>query len=212
MTKILLADGHAVVAQGFAALLKDRFEVLGTVFDGYALVAAANRLRPDVVVTGISMPLLNGLDAVRKIKSNLKQAKILILTMYSEPDLVVRAFRAGASGYLLKTSPVEDLEHAIREVAAGRGYVTPSVTKFLIEALIETNQRRSAAGSDLTPRQREVLQLIAEGRTMKETAVILKISRRTAESHKYEMMQALGVRTTAELIRHAVRLKIVSDS
>jgi DNA-binding NarL/FixJ family response regulator len=158
------------------------------------------------------MPLLNGLDAVRKIKSNLKQAKILILTMHSEPDLVVRAFRAGASGYLLKTSPVEDLVHAIREVAAGRGYVTPSVTKFLIEALIETNQRRPAAGSDLTPRQREVLQLIAEGRTMKETAAILKISRRTAESHKYEMMQALGVRSTAELIRHAVRLKIVSDS
>ncbi len=209
MIKVLIADDHAVVAEGLAALLKDSFELVGIVHDGRALLTAANQLRPDVIVTDISMPLLNGLDAVRQIKSSNPKARIIVLTMHPEPQLAVEAFRAGASGYELKTAAGENLATAIREVAQGRNYLSPLVTKDMISVLLEAKGGSSAAGANLTARQREVLQLIAEGRTMKEVASILNISRRTAESHKYEMMELLGVQTVAELIQHAMRLKMV---
>src|ERR1051325_11213993 len=199
MIKVVLADDHAVVAEGLAALLRDKFTLLRTVYDGRALVAAAAELNPDVVVTDIGMPLLNGLDAIRQIKSARPATKIIILTMHAEPDLAADAFRAGASGYVLKTSPAEELVEAVRQVAQGRAYLTSLIAKDLISVLLEAKQE-APAGEKLTGRQREVLQLIAEGRTMKEVATLLNISPRTAESHKYEIMEVLGAQNTAELV------------
>ena len=210
-TRVLLADDHAVVAQGLEALLKESFELVGVVHDGRALVDAAETLRPDVIVTDISMPLLNGLDAIRQIRASRPDTKIIVLTMYQETQLAVDAFRAGASGYLLKVSPAEELITAIGQVALGRAYVTTLLAKDLITILIEAAQKGSTGDTPLTPRQREVLQLIAEGHTMKEVASILHISPRTAESHKYEIMQTLGMETTAALIRYAVRTRLVSE-
>jgi DNA-binding NarL/FixJ family response regulator len=209
-TKVLLADDHAVVAQGLAALLGDTFELAGVVHDGRALLAALETLRPDVVVTDISMPLLNGLDAVRQIRLSHPHVKVIVLTMHKETQLAVDAFRAGASGYMLKVSPGEELITAIEQVAMGRAYVTTLLAKDLISLLMEAGSERPSASS-LTPRQREVLQLVAEGRTMKEVASILNISPRTAESHKYEIMKVLGVDTTAALIQYAIRLKLVAE-
>lgn len=210
-TRVLLADDHAVVAQGLEALLKDSFDLVGVVHDGRSLLEAANTFRPDVIVTDISMPLLNGLDAIPQIRARWPAAKIIILTMHRETQLAVDAFRAGASGYMLKVSPAEELITAIQQVAQGRAYVTTLLSKDLITLLLEAGRRPQTAESALTARQREVLQLIAEGRTMKEAAAILRISPRTAESHKYETMQSLGVRTTAELIQCAIRLKLVAE-
>jgi len=208
-TKVLLADDHAVVAQGLEALLKDDFDLVGIVHDGRALLDAAEALRPDVIVTDISMPLLNGLDAIRQIHVRWPGMKVIVLTMHGETQLAVDAFRAGASGYLLKVSPGEELITAINQIAQGRAYVTTLLTKDLITVLMEAAREGSSSDSPLTQRQREVLQLIAEGRTMKEVASILHISPRTAESHKYEIMQVLGVDTTAALIQYAVRLRLV---
>jgi DNA-binding NarL/FixJ family response regulator len=210
-TRVLLADDHPVVAQGLKALLKESFELVGVVHDGRALVEAAEKLRPDVVVTDLSMPLLNGLDAIRQIRKRRPESKVIILTMHRETQLAVDAFRAGASGYMLKVSPVEELITAIQQVAQGRVYVTTLLSKDLIALLLEAARHSAAGESPLTARQREVLQLIAEGRTMKEVASILNISPRTAESHKYEIMQALGVQTTAELIQYAMRMKLIAE-
>lgn len=209
-TKVLLADDHAVVAQGLESLLKKSFDLVGVVHDGHALVDAAEKLRPDVIVTDISMPGLNGLDAIGQIRARRPGAKIVVLTMHRDTQLAVEAFRAGASGYVLKVSPAEELIRAIAEVAEGKGYVTSLLAKDLIAILLEARGQASD-GSPLTPRQREVLQLIAEGRTMKEVAAILNISPRTAESHKYEIMQVLGVETTAALIQYAIRSKLVAE-
>jgi len=208
-TKVLLAEDHTVVAEGLRALLKDSFDLVGLVHDGHALLDAVEKLAPDVIVTDISMPLLNGLDAIRQIRARRPDAKVIVLTMHRESSLAAEAFRAGVSGYLLKTSPGEELINAIREVALGRSYVTTLLAKDLITPLLEAGNPAHVEGVQLTPRQREVLQLIAEGRTMKEAASILKISPRTAESHKYEIMQVLGVQTVAELIQHAIRMKLI---
>jgi DNA-binding NarL/FixJ family response regulator len=209
-TRVLLADDHAVVAQGLAALLEDTFDLAGVVHDGRALLAAVETLRPDVVVSDISMPLLNGLDAVRQIRMRHPHVKVIILTMHRETQLAVDAFRAGASGYVLKVSPGEELITAIEQVALGRSYVTTLLAKDLITLLLEAG-KESPAGTPLTPRQREVLQLVAEGRTMKEVASILNISPRTAETHKYEIMRVLGVDTTAGLIQYAIQMKLVAE-
>lgn len=208
-TKVLLAEDHTVVAEGLQSLLKDSFDLVGVVHDGRALLEAAGKLRPDVILTDLSMPLLNGLDAIRQIRSHRPDAKIMVLTMHREASLAVDAFRAGVSGYLLKISPGEELINAIREVALGRSYVTTLLAKDLITLLLESGGSTRGDGMPLTPRQREVLQLIAEGRTMKEVASILNISPRTAESHKYEIMQVVGVQTVAELIQHAIRMKLI---
>jgi DNA-binding NarL/FixJ family response regulator len=210
-TRVLLADDHAVVAQGLEALLKDTFELVGIVHDGRALLEAAETLRPDVIVTDLSMPMLNGLDAIRQIRERRPNAKVIVLTMHRETQLAVDAFRAGASGYMLKVSPAEELITAIQQVAQGRAYVTTLLSKDLITLLLEAGGQPPTGDSPLTARQREVLQLIAEGKTMKEVAAILKISPRTAESHKYEIMQVLGVQSTAELVQYAVRLKLVGE-
>ena len=208
--RVVLADDHAIVAAGLEEILKKSANVVASVRDGRALLSAVAQHRPDVVLTDISMPLLNGLDAIRQIRSLSPDSKTIILTMHSEPDLAVAAFKAGASGYLLKTSDEEELEAALRDVMAGRTYVTSRVTGDVLGLLMKAKETAPEGGLSLSSRQREVLQLIAEGRTMKEVATILSISQRTAESHKYDMMEVLGVKTTADLIRYAIKLKLVS--
>jgi DNA-binding NarL/FixJ family response regulator len=210
-TRVLLADDHTVVADALEALLKESFDLVGVVHDGRALLEAAESLRPDVIVTDISMPMLNGLDAIRQIRARRPDARIVVLTMHRETQLAEDAFRAGVSGYVLKVSPGEELIEAIQQVAQGRAYVTTLLAKDLLSLLIDSRNPAPGDNSPLTPRQREVLQLIAEGRTMKEVASILNISPRTAESHKYEIMQVLGVASTAGLIQYAIRIKLISE-
>jgi len=209
-TRVLLADDHTLVAEALKSLLAEPFDLVGVVHDGRALVEAAEKLRPDVIVTDISMPLLNGLEAVRQLRERRPETRIIVLTMHRDTHLAASAFRAGVSGYLLKISPSEELVTAIREVAQGRSYVTTLLAKDLINLLMHTGTARENE-APLTARQREVLQLIAEGRTMKEVAGLLNISPRTAESHKYDIMQALSVRTTAELVQCAIRMKLVGE-
>jgi DNA-binding NarL/FixJ family response regulator len=211
-TRVLLADDHTIVAEGLRSLLEGEFEFVGTVGDGRALLDAAQKLKPDVIVADISMPLLNGLDAARQLKRDGVTAKIIFLTMHTEAQLAAEAFRAGASGYVLKSSAGEELITAIHEVIKGRAYVTPLITRDVLSFLMDAARRTEQSAVRLTPRQREVLQLIAEGRTMKEIASILNISVRTVESHKYEMMEALGVQTNAELVQYAIKIGLVSVS
>ena len=192
-------------AEGLQSLLRDEFELLGTVADGNELVEAAHRLKPEVILVDISMPVLNGFDAVRQIRKDGNSAKVIFLTMHDDESLVAEAFRCGGSGYVLKQAAGEELVTAIREVAQGNNYLTPLVRSKPAGPLASGPPKLT-----LTPRQREVLKLIGEGLTMKEIAQELNISTRTAESHKYEMMQALGVETTAELIRYALRLGLIS--
>jgi DNA-binding NarL/FixJ family response regulator len=205
--RILLADDHALLLGAFEKLLSGEFDVVGQAADGRALVTAAEHLKPDVIVLDIAMPLLNGLDAARQIKQKQKAVKLIFLTMTEDPDLASEAFRIGASGYLLKRSAASELTTAIRQVMQGRSYVTPLITNDLIGTLLHPEAHTPAR--DLTPRQREVLQLLAEGHSMKEIAGMLNISPRTVAFHKYEMMVQLKVKTTAELVQYAVRHHIV---
>jgi DNA-binding NarL/FixJ family response regulator len=205
--RVLLADDHALILGAFEKLLAGECDIVGQVGDGRALVAAVETLNPDVVVLDISMPLLNGLDAGRQIKQKSRNVKLVYLTMNEDPDLAAEAFRAGASAYLLKSSAASELTTAIREVAQGRSYITPLVAEGLVEALQQGPDRKP--GEDLTPRQREVLQLLAEGRSMKEVAALLNVTPRTVAFHKYQMMEQLKVKSTAELIQYAVKHHIV---
>ncbi len=211
LTRVLLADDHAMFAEGVSAILRESFELVGVVHDGRKLLDAVAELRPDVVVADVTMPVLNGVDAVRQIRQIRPETKVVMLTMHAEPELAVQAFRAGASGYVVKTAAADELITAIQEVAKDRAYLTPLIAKDLISVLIEARASEGKTNeSRLTPRQREVLQLIGEGKTMKEIAAILHVSPRTVESHKYEMMEILGASTTAELVQHAIRLKLIS--
>jgi DNA-binding NarL/FixJ family response regulator len=201
-TKILIADDHKMFSQGLQGLLEDEFILVGTVSDGQALIDEAERLKPDVVLVDISMPVLNGLDAVRRLTEKGNGAKVIFLTMHADDRLLAEAFRCGGSGYVLKQSAGEELISAIKQVLAGEKYVTPLIATEWVEDL--NAQLRDK--KKVTPRQREVLQLVTQGCTMKEVATRLGISTRTAESHKYEMMEGLGVESTAELIRYAIKL------
>jgi len=192
-------------AQGLKSLLQEEFELLGTAGNGEELVEATLRLNPDVILVDISMPVLNGFDAVRRIRQQGNEARIIFLTMHDDATLLSEAFRCGASGYILKQAAGEELVNAIKEVAHGNNYVSPLVTNLPDEPLPIHTQKAT-----VTPRQREVLELISQGLTMKEIASHLNISTRTAESHKYEMMQTLGVDSTAELIRYSLRLGLIS--
>jgi DNA-binding NarL/FixJ family response regulator len=203
--RLLLADDHVMFAQGLESLLCEEFDLLGTARNGEELVEATLRLQPDVILVDISMPVLNGFDAVRRIREAGSEGKIIFLTMHDDATLLAEAFRCGGSGYILKQSAGEELVNAIREVAQGRNYVSPLVTNLPEEPLMVHAQKTT-----ITPRQREVLELISRGFTMKEIAARLNISTRTAESHKYEMMQTLGVETTAELITYSLRLGLIS--
>jgi len=206
-TTILIADDHKMFAQGLASLLEEEFELVGIVENGKALIEAATRLEPEVIVVDISMPILNGFDAVRRLKQSGATAKVIFLTMHADSRLLAEAIRCGGAGYVLKQSAGEDLVHAIREVIAGHNYVTPEVQSELQTNLAPHENKKHL---NLTPRQREVLQLLSAGLTMKEIASRLGISTRTAESHKYEMMEGLGVGSTAELVQYAIKLGITS--
>jgi DNA-binding NarL/FixJ family response regulator len=204
---VLIADDHAIVSEGLARLLTDQFDVVGTVKDASNLLEAAARLRPDIIITDISMPGLSGIEALRRLKNDKIESKVIVLTMHADAEVATEAMRAGASGFLVKLAAGDELVTAINEVLQGRLYLTPAVTRDVIARMTET---RKTPEVQLTPRQREVLTLITEGRRMKEIAAILQLSTRTVETHKYEMMQALGVQSTAELVRYAIQHGIVA--
>jgi len=201
---VLIADDHAVVADGLASLLKQEFDVVATVGDGVSLVAEAARLRPDVVVTDVSMPGLGGLEALRRLKAQRAELKVVLLTMHASATLAAEAMRAGASGFLVKQSAGEELVTAIHEALRGHAYLTPALTREVLAGMDAPPPEKR-----LTPRQQEVLRLVVEGRRMKEIAAILGLSPRTVETHKYEAMQALGVQSTAELVRYAIEHRLV---
>jgi len=205
--RLLLADDHTLLLGAFEKLLSAECEIVGQVGDGRALVAAAEALKPDLIVLDISMPLLNGLEAGRQIKQKLRNIKLVFLTMNEDPNLAAEAFRLGASAYVLKRSVASELTTAIREVMQGRSYITPLVAEGLVESLQHVDQR--TPGDELTPRQREVLQLLAEGKSMKEVASVLNLSPRTVAFHKYRMMEQLKVKSIAELVQYAVKHHIV---
>jgi DNA-binding NarL/FixJ family response regulator len=207
--RVLLADDHRLLREAFAQLLAPDCDVVGAVADGRALLAAAPELRPDIVVLDIAMPLLNGLDAARRLKHEMPEVKVIFLTVSEDPDLAAEAFRSGASGYLLKNSAASELFLAIQEVSQGRSYVTPLATRGLVENVLHPPEpgRKLA---ELSPRRREVLQLLAEGHTMKEIARILDITPRTVAFHKYGMMDELGIKSSAELVQYAVKQHLVS--
>ena len=207
--RVLLADDHRFLREAFAQLLEPNCEVVGSVADGRALIAAAKELRPEVVVLDIAMPLLNGLDAARQLKCLMPAVKVIFLTVSEDPDLAAEAFRAGASGFLLKNSAASELFQAIQEVLQGRSYVTPQATQGLVGAFLEGPKPGKKSG-ELSPRQREVLQLLAEGHAMKEIGRILKITPRTVAFHKYSMMEQLGITSSAELVKFAVKRHFVS--
>jgi DNA-binding NarL/FixJ family response regulator len=206
--RVVLADDHTLLLEAFTKLLGEECEVVGTVSNGHALLEAAAKLRPDVAVVDIAMPLLNGIDAARRLKQLHPDIRIIFLTMNEDPDLAAEAFRAGASGYLLKRSAASELLTAIREVMKRRSYVTPLVTEGLVGSMMRQREVGRVT-ENLTPRQREVIQLIAEGRSMKEVAAILNIAPRTVAFHKYRIMALLKIKTTAELIQYAIRHHIV---
>jgi DNA-binding NarL/FixJ family response regulator len=205
--RVLLADDHALLVGAFEKLLSGEFDVVGQVNDGRALVAAAAKLQPDVIVLDISMPLLNGLEAGRQIKQQNRNIKLIYVTMNEDSDIAAEAFRAGASGYILKRSAVSELSTAIREVMLGRSYITPLVATGLVGSLMHTDDPKLT--DVLTSRQREVLQLLAEGHSMKQVAGVLNLTPRTVAFHKYRMMEQLKVKSTAELIQYAVKHHIV---
>jgi len=205
--RVLLADDHALLLGAFEKLLAADCQIVGQVADGRALVEAAERLDPEVIVLDISMPLLNGLEAGRQIKQKRRSIKLVFLTMNEDPDLAAEAFRAGASAYLLKRSAASELSTAIHEVVKGRTYITPLIAGALVGSLMQPSAQ--SASHDLTPRQREVLQLLAEGHSMKSVASVLNLTPRTVAFHKYRMMEQLKVKSTAELIQYAVKHNIV---
>lgn len=209
-TRVLLADDHRIIVEGLRGILEPEFELVGTVEDGRALVDAAQKLNPDVIVADISMPLLNGIEAAKQLKKAHSRAKIIFLTMHLDATYATRALEAGAMGYVLKHSASSELVTAIREVLRGRVYVTPMITKEVMQSFMFGSHRTRRVSLELTPRQREVLQLVAEGHSLKEIATILHISTRTVEFHKYRIMEDLDLHTNAALIQYAVKHGITS--
>lgn len=209
--KVLLADDHRIVAEGLRGLLETDFELVGIVEDGRAMLDAVEKLKPDVVVADVSMPLLNGIEAVRQLKKKNKNIAVVMLTMHLDVTYAASAFEAGASGYVLKHSAPSELITAINSALKGRTYITPLLAGELLQFHKQKPPGESGALAQLTSRQREVLQLLAEGRCVKEVASVLQISTRTVEFHKYSMMESLGLKSTAELVRFAVKHGLVTQ-
>ncbi|HSF23195.1 MAG TPA: response regulator transcription factor [Blastocatellia bacterium] len=206
--RIILADDHTLLLEAFKSLLEPEFEVVGTFADGLALVDAAPALSPDVIVLDIGMPTMNGLNAGERLRQLVPKAKLIYLTMNRDPELAAEAFRLGASGYLLKNSAASELVHAIREALMGRAYVTPLMTKGVVGPFIRKLMQREKPHR-LTLRQKEVLQLLAEGHSMKEVAYILGVTPRTVAFHKYTMMEQLELKSSAELIQFAIKSSVL---
>jgi len=210
--RILIADDHSLILAGIRKLVETEGDVVGTVEDGRALVEEAQKLRPDLILLDISMPLLNGLDAARQLTKLVPDSKLIFLTMHATPTYATEAFKAGASGYLIKRSAASELKQAIQAVMRGQHYMTPLITKDVLAATLHPPEALvpNRPVSALTPRQREVLQLIAEGKGTKEIATLLNISVKTVEFHKFRIMDALDLHSTADLIRYALSEGLVS--
>jgi len=208
-TTVLVADDHTIVKEGIVSLLTAHdFDVVGAVGDGQQLLEAARELKPDVIVTDLTMPGMSGLDVLILLKAERITSRVVVLTMHNDGEKAAEALRAGASGFLLKESAGEELVSAIHQALQGRVYLTPAVTRAVMERMAAPV---GPAAPALTPRQREVLRLIANGHRMKEVAAALQLSTRTVETHKYEMMQVLGVHSTAELVRYAIEHRLVDN-
>jgi len=208
-TTVLVADDHAIVKEGLVGLLREHdFDVVGAVGNGQLLLDAARRLRPDVIVTDLSMPEMGGLEVLAHLKAERIDSKVIVLTMHHDGELATRAMRAGASGFLLKQSAGEELLTAMHQALQGRMYLTPALTKEVIERMAAPPEQSEP---QLTTRQLEVLRLILEGRRMKEIAASLQLSARTVETHKYQMMQTLGVESTAELVKYAIEHRLIAE-
>ena len=208
--RVLLADDHRMVTEGLKGLLADEFEVVGVVDDGRAMVAAASKLRPDVVVADISMPHLNGIDALPRLKKDNPDIKVVFLTMHQNAAYARRALEAGAAGFVVKHSAPEELVMAIHAALKGKTFITPALTEDVLESIQQGSKGGNDPSASLTPRQREILQLLAEGRSAKEIAETLAISPRTVEFHKYQMMETHGFHNSAELIHFAIKHGIVT--
>jgi DNA-binding NarL/FixJ family response regulator len=206
--RLLLADDHTLVLEAFKKLLEPEFEIIGMVTDGRRLLELAPQLRPDVILIDLSMPLLNGMDAGERIKKMVPSAKLIVLTMNEDYELASKALREWASGYLLKSSAGSELVKAVREVLKGRSYTTPRVAQRQVEEFVR--DPRQDRVKNLTTRQREVLQLLAEGRTMKEAAALLEVATRTVAFHKYRIMEEFGLKTNSDLVRFAIKERVLS--
>lgn len=207
--RIILADDHTMLLDALKSLVEPEFEVVAVCSDGRELIDAAMKLKPSVIVLDISMPNMNGLNAGQRLKQSLPAVKLVYLTMNQDPDLAAEAFRLGASGYLLKTSAGSELIRALREVTRGGAYITPLMTEGMVGSFVQNFKRRKPT-NHLTLRQKEVLQLLAEGRSMKEAAFLLNVSPRTVAFHKYTMMDHLNIKSSAELIEYAMKSSVVA--
>jgi len=205
--RVLIADDHSIVAEGLRSLLEKTYEVVGVVRDGRELLATAPKLNPELIVLDISMPLLNGLDAADRLRSSLPNVKFVFLTMKDDPNVAAAALDLGAIGYVLKQNLTAELLKAVSEVLQGRPYVTP---KLRPENWAVQEARARQFSKDLTPRQEEIVQLLAEGRSMKEIAGILSVSEKTVEFHKYHIMQAFNLKSNAEIVLFAVKRNLIS--
>ena len=208
--KVIIADDHTLVAEACKKLLDTDYDVIATVGDGRALLRVASSLKPHVIVVDVGMPLLNGLDAGQQIKQILRSVKLVYLTMNQDANLAAEAFRRGASAYLLKTCAASELSIAVREVLKGKSYLSPSIARDTVEFLLRQDKEFIDEANRLTGRQREVLQLLAEGKSMKEVASVLNLTTRTVAFHKYRIMEVLNVRTSAELVQYAIRTHVIS--
>jgi DNA-binding NarL/FixJ family response regulator len=209
LPRVLLADDHLLVAEALRSLLAAEFDLVGVVEDGLALIGAARKLRPDVIVADVTMPRLNGIGALLRLRKEGNQVPVVFLTMHRDVSFARRALEAGASGFVLKHSAPFELVQAIRAALEGRTYLTPQLAAEVLEAMNQGRGRPKDPIASLTPRQLEVLQLLAEGRSAKEVAASLAISSRTVEFHKYQMMETLGLHTSAELIHFAIKNGLV---
>jgi DNA-binding NarL/FixJ family response regulator len=208
LPRVILADDHKLVAEALEKLMAPSFEVVATVTDGHELLASASSLKPDLIVIDVAMPLLNGLEAGRLVKETMPGVKLVFLTMNEDPELAAEAMKAGASGYVLKKSAVSELLHAMGTVLRGGRYVTPQITRGMEDAFIR-NPNGSGRPKSITPRQRQVVQLLAEGKSMKEAADVLKVATRTVAFHKYRLMQDLGLKSNADVVQFAIKNRIV---
>jgi DNA-binding NarL/FixJ family response regulator len=210
LPRVLIADDHTLVAEACRKLLEPEYEVVATVSDGRALVRAVAELKPHLVIVDVAMPLLNGLDAGQQAKELLPGIKLIFLTMNHDADLAAEAFRRGASGYLLKTCAASELVVAVREVLRGKSYLSPMIARDTVDFLLRQDKKLIDEGQRLTERQREVLQLLAEGKCMKEVAAVLNLTTRTVAFHKYRIMEVLNVKTNAQLVQYAIRNHLIA--
>jgi len=208
--RILIADDHTLVAELCKKLLETEFEVVGTVSNGRDLVKTAAQLKPDIIVVDVAMPVLNGLDAGQQVKQNCPAVKLVFLTMNPDPEVAAEAFRRGGSAYLLKTCATSEMVMAVREVLRGKTYMSRTIPKDTVHYLRRQDKKIAEGEERLTERQREVLQLLAEGKVMKEVGTILNMTTRTVAFHKYRIMEVLGAKSNAELVRYAVRKHMVA--